>query len=170
MKARIFMFTALFWLYIFIAWISQSHRATTVWWCREILLGRSGLVVMMLRPRNHAWTQSHHLMKAFLEAMLLYKHQLLYGTHLYMYYDLVSQIVQPSWFGFRTHQMHLCDGVRPPQRVSWIWHQTIWWWGCSNAGTLGNMEYLFSAIALWPTLNQSDSTWKGSINKSNRTV
>ncbi len=25
-----------------------------VWWCRDILLGRSGLVVMMLRPRNHA--------------------------------------------------------------------------------------------------------------------
>ena len=35
----------------------------------------------MLRPRNHAWTQSHHLMKALLEAMLLYKHQLLYDTY-----------------------------------------------------------------------------------------
>ena len=64
------------------AWIWQSYRATKidlvsyparaeglvnmiarqksdkVWWCREILLGRSGLVVMVLRPRNHAQTQS----------------------------------------------------------------------------------------------------------------
>ena len=39
----------------------------------------------MLRPRNHAWTQSHHLMKALLEAMLLYKHQLLYDTYIYIY-------------------------------------------------------------------------------------
>ena len=65
------------------AWIWKLHRATTIWQsleCREILLGRSGLVVMMLRPRNHAWTQGHHLMKALLEAMPLYKHQLLYDT------------------------------------------------------------------------------------------
>ena len=33
-------------------------------------------MVMMLRPQNHAWTQSHHLMKALVEAMLL-----LYDTH-----------------------------------------------------------------------------------------
>ena len=53
-----------------------------VWWCPEIFLGRSGLVVMMIWHRNHAWTQSHHLMEAFLEAMLLYKHQLFYDTYI----------------------------------------------------------------------------------------
>ena len=63
------------------AWIWQSHRVTTIWWCREILLGRSELAVMMLQPRNHALTQSYHLMKALLGAMLLYKHQLLYDTY-----------------------------------------------------------------------------------------
>ena len=36
--------------------------------------------IIMLQRRNHAWTRSHHLMKALLEAMLLYKHQLLYDT------------------------------------------------------------------------------------------
>ena len=36
---------------------------------------------MMLRPRNHVWTQSHHLMKALLEVMLLFKHQSLYDTY-----------------------------------------------------------------------------------------
>ena len=32
-----------------------------------------------------------------------------------------------------------CRGVRPTpqQRVSGIWHQTIWWWGSSIAGALG---------------------------------
>ena len=37
----------------------------------------------MLRPRTHAWTQIHHLMKDLLETILLYKHQLLYGTYKY---------------------------------------------------------------------------------------
>ena len=61
-------------------YIPQSDNNLTVWWCREILLRCSGFVVMMRRPRNHAWTQSHHLRKALLEVMLLYKHQLLYDT------------------------------------------------------------------------------------------
>ena len=61
-------------------------QSDKVWWCREILLGCSGLVVMMLQPRNHAWTQSHHLIKALLEVILLYKHQLLYDTsYIYIY-------------------------------------------------------------------------------------
>ena len=37
----------------------------------------------------------------------------------------------------RIHRLYLCRGVRLLQRVSWIWHQTIWWWGSSNAGGLG---------------------------------
>ena len=65
------------------AWIWQSHRVTTIWQSLVVLWDTAGVlwqVVMMLRPRNHAWTQSHHLMKALLEAMLLYEHQLLYDT------------------------------------------------------------------------------------------
>ena len=70
------------------AWIWQSHRATTIWQSLMVswdTAGRPGLVVMMLQPRNHAWSQSHHLMKALLEAMLLYKHQLFYDTYIYIY-------------------------------------------------------------------------------------
>ena len=85
-------------------WRQQSDK---VWWYREILLGRSGLVVMVLRPRNHAWTQSHHLMKALLEAMLLYKHQLLYDTYsMYTFSKRVwcaiktIQRMSPKWCTF----------------------------------------------------------------------
>ena len=47
----------------------------------------------------------------------------------------------------------------PPQPVSWIWHKTIWWWGSSNAGNLGNAEYPFISIATRSTLAQIGSTW-----------
>ena len=62
------------------------------------LLGRSGLVVMMLRPWNHAWTQSHHLMKALLEVMLLYKHQLLYDT--YRIYICIYMYIHHTYLAF----------------------------------------------------------------------
>ena len=41
-----------------------------------------------------------------------------------------------------------CTSVEgyPPPWVSSIWHETIWWWGSSNAGALGNTENLFIAI------------------------
>ena len=42
-----------------------------------------------------------------------------------------------SW-SCRIHRLHLCRDVRLPQRVSWIWHETIWWWGSCNAWALGN--------------------------------
>ena len=49
----------------------------------------------------------------------------------------------PVGWGCWIHQLHLCRRVRPPlQQVSQIWHQTIWWWGFSNAGALGNAPSL----------------------------
>ena len=51
-----------------------------------------------------------------------------------------------SW-GCRIYQLHLCRGVRFPQRVSWIWHYTIWWSGSSNVVALGNAEYLIISMA-----------------------
>ena len=48
---------------------------------------------------------------------------------------------------------------RLPQRVFWIWHETNWRWGSSNAGTLKNAEYPFIAIAPRSTLTWSGSTW-----------
>ena len=65
----------------------------------------------------------------------------------------------PVGWGCRIHRLLLCRGVRPPPRVSWIWHYTIWWWGSSNAGALGNAEYPFIAIAPRSTLARSGSTW-----------
>ena len=51
-----------------------------------------------------------------------------------------------------------CSGLRPAQRVSWFWHEPIWWWGSSNAGALGNAVYPFIAISPWSTPAQSGST------------
>ena len=44
---------------------------------------------------------------------------------------------------------------KTPQPVSWIWYKTIWWWGSSNTGALGNVEYPFIAIALRSTQARS---------------
>ena len=45
---------------------------------------------------------------------------------------------------------------RPPQLMAWISHETIWWWGYSNAGTLGNEVYPFIVIAHRPRVVASD--------------
>ena len=70
---------------------------------------------------------------------------------------------------YRMHRLHLCRGIRLLQRVSWIRHKTIWWWGSSNAGALGNAEYpsLPSLPSpLWVCVVASD---KGHIYGSNKT-
>ena len=36
--------------------------------------------------------------------------------------------------------------------MSWIWHETIWWSGSSDAGVLVNAEHPFIAIAPRSTL------------------
>ena len=36
---------------------------------------------------------------------------------------------------------------------------SIWWWGSSNAGALGNAEYPFIAFVLKSNLGRSDSSW-----------
>ena len=46
----------------------------------------------------------------------------------------------------------------------------IWWWGSSNFGAFGNVEYLFFTIALWSILTQSGSTGYGPTYEPNRTV
>ena len=63
-----------------------------------------------------------------------------------------------SW-GCKIHRLHLCRWIRLPERVSWIWHETIWCWGSSNAGALRNAGYLFIAIAPRFTLALRGSTW-----------
>ena len=43
-----------------------------------------------------------------------------------------------TWLPSRIHWLHVCRGVRPPpQRVSKLWHYTIWWWVARNAGIWG---------------------------------
>ena len=59
-----------------------------------------------------------------------------------------NSVYCPIGWGCRIHRLHLCREVKlPPQKVSWIWHQTIWRWGSSNAGALRNAEHPFIAIA-----------------------
>ena len=57
-----------------LAWIWQSHsdaNPTKSGGIMSYCWGCSGLVVMMLWPWNHTWTESHHhLMKVSLEVML----------------------------------------------------------------------------------------------------
>ena len=65
----------------------------------------------------------------------------------------------PIGWGCTIHRLLLCRGVRLPQRASKIWHQTVWWRGSSNAGALGNTEYLFIAIAPRSSLDRSGSPW-----------
>ena len=71
------------------AWIWQFHWVTTTWQSLMVSWDTAGVPWVSgndaLAP-NHAWTQSHHLMKSLLEEMLLYKHQLLYDTYyIYIY-------------------------------------------------------------------------------------
>ena len=68
----------------------------------------------------------------------------------------------PSWLGLKnTLTASLQRAKTPPTttNVLDIWHSTIWWWGFSNPGTLGNAEYLFIAIAPRSTVARSGSTW-----------
>ena len=76
----------------------------------------------------------------------------------YLYLNTRS-VWSVSW-SWRIHWLRLCKEVEPPtQWESWIWHKTIWWWGSSNAGALGNVEHLFIAIAPRSTLARNGSTW-----------
>ena len=65
----------------------------------------------------------------------------------------------PAGWGHRTHRLHLCTVVRLSKRMYWFWHQTIWLWGSSNDGALGNAKYSFIAIAPSSILAQSCSSW-----------
>ena len=47
----------------------------------------------------------------------------------------------------------------PAQRVSCIWIKIKWWCAFCNAGSLGNVECLFTAITSTSTLTPSGSTW-----------
>ena len=60
----------------------------------------------------------------------------------------------------RILRLHLYRGVRSAshQRVSWIWHYTIWRWSFSNDRALENAEYPFIAITPSSTLARSGST------------
>ena len=54
---------------------------------------------------------------------------------------------RPVGWDCKIHRFYLCRGVRYSQRVSCLWHLTIWWWSFSDAGALGNAEYSFITIA-----------------------
>ena len=68
-------------------------------------------------------------------------------------------IVGPVGQGCKMYRLHLWSGVSLPQRVFWIWHKTIWWWGSSNAGALENADYPFVAIAPRFILARSGINW-----------
>ena len=68
-------------------------------------------------------------------------------------------------------QQHICVSEErwEPSPNDCPGHDTNWWWGFSNAGVLGNVEYPFIAIAPKPTLAWCGSTWYGPIYGSNGT-
>ena len=64
------------------------------------------------------------------------------------------KLYSPVSWGCKIHLLHLPKlPIHPHQPVSWIWHQTIWWWS-SNPEALRNVECFF--IAITP---RSTHTW-----------
>ena len=113
--------------------------------------------------------------KQIIDAFILWRENIYSGKGVFLWNLFISNI---KWFiqlifsvgwGCRVHQQHLCKGLRPPQRVSYMWHQTILWWVYSDAEALGNAVYPFNAIAPRSNQARSGSTLQGSIFRSNRT-
>ena len=82
-----------------------------------------------------------------------------------------SSLPSPFGWGSRLHRLLLCRRVRPPhQRVSWICHKTIKWWGYSMQEVWG-MRSIPSLPSLpsqlWPGMVSHD---KDPIYGSNWTV
>ena len=77
--------------------------------------------------------------------------------------------VCPVSWGCGIHRLLLCRGVRPPpQRVSWLWYLTIWWWGSVMLelwGMPSTPKLPLLPGPLWPKVVAAD---KGSIYGSNR--
>ena len=69
----------------------------------------------------------------------------------------------PVGWNSRIQRLYLCRGACLLQHVCWIWQETIWWWGSSNAGDLGDAVYLFIAIVFLTTLVRISGTWQGPI-------
>ena len=86
---------------------------------------------------------------------------LLKSPELFSVFWPISKIHCTLGWGYRIHRLHICRGIRPFsfQRVSWIWHRTIWWWCPIDARALGNVEHPFIAIAPRSTLARNGSTW-----------
>ena len=57
---------------------------------------------------------------------------------------LTFNSVLPNQLGlWNTLPAPLQRGKNHSHWVSWLWDYTIWWWGFSNAGALGNTKYSF---------------------------
>ena len=74
-------------------------------------------------------------------------------------WPLSSMHSSPVGWVCRIRRLHLCRGANPCPMSLLIWCKTIWWWGSSNAGVLGNTKYPFIVIAPRSTLALSGSTW-----------
>ena len=85
---------------------------------------------------------------------------------------VVTDFLNLAWvsWDYWIHRLILCRGVRPhaTNECSGYGTKTIWWWGSSRVGALGNAEDLFIAIVPGSTLARSGSTCLGSIYGSNR--
>ena len=86
------------WIWVDMAFVQRKHHPIM----SGSIVRYLGLVVMMLRPRNHVWTRGHHLMKTLLEAKLLFMRQFLCiiythththtHTHIYIYINTHTSI------------------------------------------------------------------------------
>ena len=82
---------------------------------------------------------------------------------LFFFFIYLQECTCPVGWGCRIHRLHHC------QRLFWKWHKTMWWWGSSYAGALGNAEHPFIAIAPWSAPTQSGGTWYGPMYGLNGT-
>ena len=109
------------------------------------------------------WLNLHFPAKKAEKLFLFSQHDLVLGMVWILKHQVRIKLIEtlPSRLGGgggRIHRLLLCIGVRLFQWVSKIWHKTIWWWGSSNTGDLGNAEYPFTAIAPRSTLYRSGCT------------
>ena len=116
-------------------WLAFSQFVSTVsMWCINI--------IVLAQP----WLERNSIL--FYQNVLVLFHSV--GYFIYIFNDSIVPIKMkirfpkksgPVGWSCRIHWLHFCRGVRLLQRVSWIWHKTIWRWVSSNA------KYPFIVIA-----------------------
>ena len=131
------------------------------WWYENFLYNFRMLYILIIKLPNLLLVRFWNHFKVFwlyietLSSFITIVLNCCLKSFTFINYNWLSGSV--GW-GCGIHRLQICRVVKLP-RLSWIWHETIYWWRSSDAGALGNAEYPFVTIALGSTLTWSGSTW-----------